>query len=225
MQVVLVHGIFDDGRMLLPLARRLEQAGHACLLPRLTPCDARHGLDDLAVKLRQQIDAALGIAQPLVLIGFSMGSLIARHYLQTHGGAARCRAFCAIAGPLHGTRVAWLYPGQGARDMRPGSPWLTALQENEPRLGQLPCHSFRTPLDLMIQPSSSSHWPRADNHVVWCLLHRWMVNNRRITRHLEQLLQEVGAPQPTGGPESVPQSTPSRLLPPVAGKIDQPRIR
>ena len=43
-RVVLVHGIFQSGRMFGPVVRMLEARGCECLVPKLTPADARQGI-------------------------------------------------------------------------------------------------------------------------------------------------------------------------------------
>ncbi|MET1076722.1 MAG: alpha/beta fold hydrolase [Pseudomonas sp.] len=180
MNIVLVHGIFDNGRFFKPMVRALEQQGHHCLVPSLKPADARRGIDDLARKLARYLDDALDPAQSFALIGFSMGGVIARQYLQALGGRARVLAFFAISAPFQGTWSAYCYPGQGARDMRPGSALLTQLAATESVLQDLPLFTYRTRLDLTILPSRSSAWAMAENHLGNTPLHRWMLRDRTV---------------------------------------------
>ena len=90
---VLVHGIWQsEGRCFGSLRRDLEKRGVTCLVPSLKPADGRDGIGTLALQLRQEIDRALVADQRFVLIGFSMGGLVSRVYLQDLGGADRCDA-------------------------------------------------------------------------------------------------------------------------------------
>ncbi|WP_317932372.1 esterase/lipase family protein [Halioxenophilus sp. WMMB6] len=191
MDIVLVHGFMDRGHKFDPLNRALTAAGHRCFAPSLTPRDARLGIVDLAGKLERYIESTLVAEQSFALVGFSMGCLISRYYLQELAGVERCRAFFAIAGPLQGSRMAHLYFGRGAADMRPGSHFLLQLQAGEHKLGNLPIHSYRTPYDLMIIPSISSHWPRAENHISSALAHPLMLRNRLVTQHILQTLADL----------------------------------
>jgi triacylglycerol lipase len=124
MDVVLVHGIFDNGAIFRRLAGVLADAGHRCWVPALEPADGRTGIEDLAAKLHAYIDRHLGSDAELALVGFSMGCIVSRQYLQMRDGVRRTKAFFAISGPHEGTLTAYLYPGQGAKDLRPGSQLL-----------------------------------------------------------------------------------------------------
>lgn len=96
MNVVLVHGIFDNGAIFKRLAALLTAQGHRCWVPALRPADARHGIEDLASKLKGYVQANMAPGEPFALIGFSMGCIISRQYLQMLDGAQRVCAFFAI---------------------------------------------------------------------------------------------------------------------------------
>jgi triacylglycerol lipase len=51
MDVVMVHGFYDTGRLFRRLGLRLEEGGHRAHAPTLGPRDARLGLADLSGKL------------------------------------------------------------------------------------------------------------------------------------------------------------------------------
>src|SRR5579862_9754859 len=108
MHVVMVHGFLNSGRLFGPLRRRLEASGHLCLAPTLHPRDGRSGIPDLAGKLAAIIASGVPAQAPLAVIGFSMGALVARYYLQILGGSRRTRAFLSIAGPYRGSLNAYL---------------------------------------------------------------------------------------------------------------------
>jgi triacylglycerol lipase len=186
--LVLVHGFLENGSAFHVMKRRLEKQGYQCLVPKLKPSDGRGGLETLAASLKRDIDAAYGTDQRFSIIAFSMGGIVSRHYLQHLGGAPRCRSLFTISSPHHGTRAAWLYPTKGAEQMRPNSPFLAELQRTEHRLGRMPVVSYRTPLDLIIVPSSSSKWDRAENVSHPALLHPLMVTSPTILRDIETRL-------------------------------------
>lgn len=169
-RVVLVHGMFQSGNHFRSMKRRLIHAGHEVLAPHFKPADARQGIEPLAEQLAESIKNAWS-EQPHVLIAHSMGGLICRYYMQMLDGAARCRGLATLATPHHGTALAYLYPGLGAHQMKPNSDFLRELRETEHRIAQLPLLSIRTPLDLMIVPSTSSYWPCAQNHRLWVPTH------------------------------------------------------
>lgn len=184
MDIILVHGFGDSGRRFARLQRRLTVAGHRCYCPTLKPADARHGIADLAQKLAAYIEAQLPGSTPFAVVGFSMGCLIARSYLQQLGGAQRASALFAISGPHQGSWLAYGYPGQGCREMRRGSAFLQQLAQSVDALGPLPLFAYRTPFDLMVLPSRSAHWPQAHNRVVPSLLHRGMLSSRVVAEDI-----------------------------------------
>src|SRR5690349_13788574 len=86
MNVVLVHGFLDRASIMSGLVRHLAPA-HACFAPTLKPSDARGGLSPLAGQLKTFVASAFPPNARFALIGYSMGAIIGRHYLQELGGA------------------------------------------------------------------------------------------------------------------------------------------
>lgn len=189
-RVVLVHGFLENGIAFKTLRKRLERHGYECIVPRLSPCDGRGGLEALAEGLKRDIDAAFGPNEPIRVVGFSMGGVVSRYYLQKLGGAARCEKFFTISSPHNGTHAAWFYPSKGVKQMRPGSEFLTDLDETVHVLGKMPVVSYRTPLDLIILPASSSIWERAENFDYPVLLHPLMLSSPRVLADLEKRLRD-----------------------------------
>jgi len=188
--VVLVHGFMNTGAHFKLMQQRLEKSGYTCYSPTLTPWDGRGGLENLAAQLKQDIDAHYKPDQKITLIGFSMGGIISRYYLQELEGAARCETFITISSPHHGTRTAWLYPTKGAEQMRPGSELLKYLTATENRLGNIKVISYRTPLDLMIFPAQSSVWDRAENVSFPVAAHPLMLLSNTVISDIEKRLKE-----------------------------------
>ena len=184
--VVVVHGIFDDGRKMRPLITFLEEKGYACFAPELKPGNAYHGIRDLALKLRTEIDAQIGPERDFAMVGFSMGGLVSRYYLQELGGAERCRALVTISSPHRGTLLGYALPSRGVEEMRPGSDFLESLNSDtslEP-LDGMPVYSYYTPLDLVIIPARNSEWARAENQRFRALLHPLMVSEQAVLERL-----------------------------------------
>lgn len=190
MLFVLVHGIHDTGRKFKTMRAAFEGQGHRCIAPSLSPNNGRLGLEHLANQLQGHILAETAGGNPqLVLVGFSMGGLIARHYLQELGGHRHTSHFFSIAAPHHGTLLAYLSAHLGARQMRPGSPFLHRLAQNANGCQNVACYSYWTPLDLMIVPATSSVWAQAENIPINVLAHALMVRDRRV---IGDILAKVG---------------------------------
>ena len=192
-RVVLVHGIFQSGRMFAPLVRRLEAEGCECLVPKLTPADARQGIEPLAEQLKTAIDQRWGDTGKVHIVAHSMGGLISRVYLQHLGGHERCQSLTTLATPHHGTLAAWFYPGKGAMQMRRGSAFLKDLETTGHRLRGIALRSYYTPMDLIILPYTSSQWEIAENQTVRAPAHPLVLFAPRVVRYLLQLTR-VQAP-------------------------------
>lgn len=187
-RVVLVHGILEKGKRFKTFKDHLEARGFEVYVPVLDHCDGRGGLENLAVGLKRDIDKRFGPKEPINLVGFSMGGIVSRQYLQNLGGAARCENFITISSPHHGTVLGWIYPTLGAAQMRPDSPFLAGLARSEDRLGKMRVTSLRTPLDLIIVPPKSSVWDRAENLKYPVILHPLMLESRKVLADVEQRL-------------------------------------
>lgn len=191
MKIVFVHGIWDTGRVFRNMAGYLGQAGHDCYTPDLAPANGGHGLEDLSLKLKNYIEKELG-TERFALVGFSMGCMVCRHYLQRRGGLERATHFFCISGPNLGTADAHVWPGKAARDMRFWSPFLRDLNADVSSLNQIEVRTYRTPFDLLIIPSRSSKLPGAVNRVVCAPLHHRMLCQESILEDIASTLAIPG---------------------------------
>ncbi len=186
--VLLVHGIWDTGKKLDVLARAIGAAGIAPVRAiDLVPNDGSASIPDLA-KLVERAASALG-TERVDIVGFSMGALVSRYFIQRMSGRDRVRRFVSIAGPHAGTALASLLPGRGVRDMRRSSALLGELASDADPWGEVEVHTIWTPFDLMIQPTSSSRLPksRSDTRVP-ALLHRLLVTDPRSVGRVVEIL-------------------------------------
>ena len=124
--VLLIHGYGCSRGAWWWLRRRLEGAGWSVATINLEPIytNIDHYIDPLA----RRIDAVLaetGAAQ-LILVGHSMGGLVARAYLGRFG-ASRVARLVTLGTPHAGSRLARMAMGKNARQMEPGSAWLQTL--------------------------------------------------------------------------------------------------
>ena len=153
--LVLVHGLFDSPRLFDTLRRRLAGRRSPLLVPHLPHALGSVPLDDLAALLGSHIEAAFGVEQPVDLMGFSMGGVIGRTWIQLRGGYRRTRRFTSVASPQQGTLVALPLPSwplAGIADMKPGSDLLRRLAADAHRLEAIECCSFYCPTDLTVFP-------------------------------------------------------------------------
>lgn len=187
-RVVLVHGIFNSGYVFYRLRKRLEAQGMTCFVPTLKPRDGRRGVADWAAQLKNQIDRQFGDSCPVILIGFSMGGVVCRYYIQKLGGHQRTKKLFTVSAPHHGSYLAYCYPGKGTRDLRPNSVLLCSLQQDESHYRHMQVYSYWTPFDLMILPPSSSIWSVAENRRCYSVLHLLMLFNRSMIDHISDII-------------------------------------
>ena len=90
------------------MARHLAGDGHHCLVPSLKPSDGRDGLPAMARQLQDFLEGELEEGERFALVGFSMGTLITRYYLQELDGHRRVKAFFSISGPLGNAHIGCL---------------------------------------------------------------------------------------------------------------------
>lgn len=192
--VLLVHGIDDDASAFDVMRERLEREGwpHVHALS-LVPNDGSEGVPALARQVAREAEALRTRtgARRVDVVGFSMGALVTRYWLQLHGGRLVVRRYISISGPHAGTQLAWLRRGKGVRQMRPQSRLLRYLERERRPWGEVEVHSFWTPWDLTIFPACSSRLRGASERTFPVLMHPWMLSDGRV---LDAVVEVLGSP-------------------------------
>jgi triacylglycerol lipase len=190
---LLVHGIWNTGESFSRMRTALEVAGIGPTLALdLVPNDGRAPVAALAAQVdaaAHQLSREAG-ASRIDVVGFSMGALVSRYWIQRLGGRARVRRFVSISGPHGGTANAYALPLAGVREMRPGSALLTDLARDADPWGEVEVHCFWTPFDLMVVPARSAILPGARTVQRFAVaLHRWMVTDARVISAVRNVLR------------------------------------
>jgi triacylglycerol lipase len=206
--VLLVHGIYDTERVFRRMSVWLGSRGYEVHTLNLIPNNGASGLDCLAAQIATYIEARVALNQRIDMVGFSMGGLVARFYLQRLGGLNRVERFISIASPHHGTWMAFLKTNPGTRQMRPGSEFLKDLNCDAASLDGIHVASIRTPFDLMILPGSSCRLGSERSIMVSVAMHRLMVRDGCVLKLIDQLLTEPAEPAATTERTSVRQEPP-----------------
>ncbi|MGJ5675879.1 MAG: esterase/lipase family protein [Nostochopsis sp.] len=192
--VVLVHGIFDTGRVFNKMISYLRQRGWNVYNLDLLPNTGNGSLERLAQQVADFVNAIFAPEQPIDLVGFSMGGIVSRYYVQRLGGINRVQRFVTISSPHNGTWLAYCHPGLGCVQMRPDSALLQDLNQDFDMLSQINFTSIWTPYDLMIIPSNSSKMPVGREVTVPVMIHAWMLKDlRSLSAVTEALTQTVPA--------------------------------
>ena len=188
--VVLVHGLTDTNAIFKPMTAYLRKQGWVVHSLDLIPANGDCELDRLAQQLDTYIQLTLPDEQHFDLIGYSMGGIVSRYYVQRLGGLDRVQRFITIASPHNGTLTAYLSQRPGCLQMRPNSLFLNSLNRDMLMLEKLKFTSIWTPMDLMIVPATSSQMRVGRDVQVNVPLHRWMVQDFRGLEAVASALRE-----------------------------------
>jgi triacylglycerol lipase len=189
--VVLVHGIFDTGKVFRKMVLYLQEKGWSVYELDLVPNTGFASLDNLAQQVANFINTIFPPEQPVDLVGFSMGGIISRYYVQRLGGINRVQRFVTISSPHHGTWVAFCNPGLGCFQMRPDSAFLQDLNQDAAMLDQINFTSIWTTYDLMIVPANSSQMAFGQEVILPVFNHAWMLTD---PRSLAAVAEALAAP-------------------------------
>ena len=189
--VILIHGIWDTKIIFSKMSSRLTELGWCVHSLNLTPNDGSLGLASLAQQLADYISQTFHPEQSIDIVGYSMGGLVSRYYVQRLGGINRVQRLITISSPHKGTLTAYSLPLPGYLDMRPNSGLLRDLYQDVTMLKRINFTSMWTPFDIMIVPSNSSQMPVGKEVKLNVLLHRQMVTE---TQSINALVEELKAP-------------------------------
>jgi triacylglycerol lipase len=189
--VILIHGIWDTKTIFDKMSARLTQLGWCVHSLNLTPNDGSLGLDSLAKQLADYISETFDPKQAIDIVGYSMGGIVSRYYVQRLGGINRVHRFITISSPHKGTLTAYSLPLPGYLDMRPDSGLLRDLNQDVTVLKRINFTSMWTPFDMMILPSHSSQMPVGKEVKINVMLHRQMVTD---SQSINALVEELKAP-------------------------------
>ncbi len=188
--ILLVHGINDTGAVFYKMAPYLKKLGWSVYDLDLVPNNGDRPLDYLAEQVADYVEKNLPSKQPFDLVGFSMGGVVSRYYVQRLGGIDRIQRFVTIASPHRGTLAAYGSQRPGCIQMRPGSKFLEDLNRDVDMLERVNFTSIWTPLDLIILPANSSQLPVGKDIQVTVPFHPWMLTDDRSIEYVVTALSE-----------------------------------
>jgi triacylglycerol lipase len=155
--VILVQGYSEPSwYFLYGIYRNLKKTGREVYPVNLFPNigDIKEQAKIIAAKI-DQVKKERAI-QKVDYVCHSMGGLIGRYYIQDMNGVNSIDHYVSIATPHNGTYVAWLGIGEGAKQMRPNSDFLKALNAGNPLRGNIKYTSIWTKTDEIVIPAESA---------------------------------------------------------------------
>lgn len=180
--LVLVHGLWDTPSLFDLLKTALAGRRQPLLIPHLPHRWGATSLAELAGLLGNHIDAAFGIDQPVDLLGFSMGGVVGRYWIQIRGGHRRTRRLFSVGSPQRGTWAAIpipAFPLRGIAEMKPGSDLLRLLDADLSNLQRVDCRSYYCASDLTVFPGWRATLPLGPSVELPVQSHRAMITHPR----------------------------------------------
>ncbi|WP_193162557.1 esterase/lipase family protein [Microbulbifer hainanensis] len=177
---ILVPGIFDRGKSMHLMKQVLEDAGFSAYYLHLQYNSGWYGMEFLSHQLKSQVENLMDEGHTCALVGFSMGGIVARHYLQALGGLERVHKFISLSSPHYGSFWANFLPYHGGKQLRIRSDFLTKLNHNVDCLAPTEPVSIWTKYDVTILPHTSSRLPLGATYTVPVALHRWVPMDPRV---------------------------------------------
>ncbi len=198
--ILLLHGLFQNQACWWWFRRQLEGAGHSVHSLNLSPW---HNVEALTEILEKKIDRLRhrdGISQ-VVLVGHSMGGIIARNYIQLRGGAEKVRCCIQLGAPNQGSKLAPFALTPLGVLLMPSSDFLKRLNE-APLPETCSVTSIFSRNDAMVMPYSYSYLPGARNVELDGLGHTSLLFSRRALSAVQQEL----AGEKECDPSTLPQA-------------------
>jgi triacylglycerol lipase len=188
--LLLVHGLTDTSHKMRKIASHLRGLGWKVYDIDLKPNSGDAKLEVLAQQVADLVERIFPPHQPIDLLGFSMGGLVSRYYIQRLGGIDRVQRFITISAPHNGTVAAYFTTRAGCVQMRPNHQFIQDLNSDVDRLDRIAVTSIWTPFDLMILPPRSSQLGVGTDISLPVLSHVQMVFDRRILNAISVALTQ-----------------------------------
>ena len=177
----MIHGLWNTSSIFSSITSKLDDIGIEYFAPTLKHSYGMTSIIDLANILNELILEKYGWEKELDILGFSMGGIIGRYWLQKFNGYKRTRRFISIGSPHKGTLMAQLvpnYPFRGISQMKINSRFLRKLAKNDFFLNDIEFISFFTYWDLMVFPGWWTNLNSGEKISVKVYQHKNLVKNK-----------------------------------------------
>ena len=178
--IFLIHGLWNNPKLFEKLIKKIKEDDYQVYRPHLPHKYGNTSLRRLARDLDYKIEELVGPEMEIDIVGFSMGGLISRFWLQNYNGFLRTKRFISIGTPHFGTYTAQLIPTffmPGIAEMKRGSKFLSQLNNDLTSLEKVACTSFYTKWDLMSFPGWQAKLPIGYSSHLPVLTHKELITN------------------------------------------------
>ena len=176
----MIHGLWNTSSIFSSITSKLDEIGIEYFAPTLKHSYGMTSIIDLTNKLNELILEKYGLEKELDILGFSMGGIIVRYWIQKFNGFKRTRRFLSIGSPHKGTLIAQLvpkYPFRGISEMKINSYLLRELSKSDYLLSGINCTSFFTYWDLMVFPGCRANLNSGEKISLKIYKHKNLVRN------------------------------------------------
>ncbi len=183
----MIHGLWNNSSIFSFITSQLDEIGIEYFAPNLNHSLGMSSIKDLTNTLNKLILEKYGLEKELDILGFSMGGIIGRYWIQKFYGYKRTRRFLSIGSPHKGTLASQLvpkYPFTGISEMKINSSLLKDLSKSNFLLNNIECTSFFTYWDLMVFPGWCTNLNLGEKISLKVYKHSNLVRNRKAVQKI-----------------------------------------
>ena len=190
--IILIHGLWNTSSIFSFITSKLDEQGVDYFAPTLNHSFGMTSIVELTNLMDQLILEKYGLQQEIDVLGFSMGGVIGRYWINKFNGYKRTKRFITIGSPHNGTLTSQLvpkYPFRGISEMKINSSLLRDLANYDYFLNDIDCISFFTYWDLMVFPGWRANLNVGEKISLNIFKHRNLVRNpEAVERIIERLM-------------------------------------
>ena len=190
--IILIHGLWNTSSIFSLISSKLDEKEVEYFAPTLNHAFGMTSIVELTNLMDQLIVEKYGLEQEIDILGFSMGGIIGRYWINKLNGHKRTKRFMTIGSPHNGTLTSQLvpkYPFRGISEMKINSSLLRDLANYDYFLNDIDCISFFTYWDLMVFPGWRANLNVGEKISLNIFKHRNLVRNpEAVERIIERLM-------------------------------------
>ena len=190
--IILIHGLWNTSSIFSLISSKLDEKEVEYFAPTLNHAFGMTSIVELTNLIDQLIVEKYGLEQEIDILGFSMGGIIGRYWINKFNGYKRTKRFITIGSPHNGTLTSQLvpkYPFRGISEMKINSSLLRDLAKYDYFLNDIDCISFFTYWDLMVFPGWRANLNVGEKISLNIFKHRNLVRNpEAVERIIERIM-------------------------------------
>lgn len=198
--ILLIHGYKHDAGAWILHKKKLVEAGYGPAYV-MDLGSANHSIEEYAhrVQLKAEAIAATTGVKDLLLIGFSMGGVVASYYALHLAKENTVKGIITLGSPLEGTRMAIFGGGECAAQIRYRTSFIMSLKNRIADNRKIPFWHIGSWADPIIRPPSTSwHMGGCSNHIILeDFGHLSMLYSEKISEILASCIKNITSSEPT----------------------------